>query len=153
MHGPGLTPGVPRRDQTPSPIFAVDTNEREARENRPVAPGADITIASVRRHVKHRMNAAKEACDAKLTETINQITTFAEEQRREEMIEPTPPDEQAQDYFESMSDSLVDAEESEQEFVDSRSHDGYRSRNGEFVISMFVLRADEGRIDLSRTQS
>jgi serine/threonine-protein kinase RIM15 len=131
-YGPGLTPGVPKWEQTPSPIVAVNLDGREARENRPVAPGADITIASVRRHVKHRMSAAKAQCDSKLQLAINQITTFVEERRREEPFEPTPPDEQALDYFDGISDSpLVDMDDSEAEPGDALSQDGSRSRNGE----------------------
>lgn len=130
-YGPGLTPGVPKWDRTPSPIVAVNATAREARENKPVAPGADITIAGVRRHVTHRIDAAKIACDAKLRETIHQITKFAEAQKEEEvMIDSGHTEEAMRDYFESISDSpLVDAEESEVDMSETFS-DHTRSRNG-----------------------
>jgi hypothetical protein len=77
------------------------------------------------------MSAAKAQCDSKLQLAINQITTFVEERRREEPVEPTPPDEQALDYFDGISDSpLVDMDDSEAEPGDALSQDGSRSRNG-----------------------
>lgn len=124
FHGPGLTPGVPKWDQTPSPIFALAVQSRSAKEDKPVAPGAEITVASVRRHVRHRLNAAKEACDNTLKKAIAAITKFAEEQN------VADEDDTPVDYFAAMSDSpVIDLEESENETGD-KVEDGMRSGAG-----------------------
>lgn len=123
--GPGLTPGVPKWDQTPSPIFALGSESRSVKEDKPVAPGADITVASVRRHVRHRLNAAKETCDSTLKKAIAAITKFAEEQDVGER------DDAPQDYFDAISDSpVLDAEYSDNEAGDRDT--GMRSRAGTF---------------------
>ena len=117
--GPGLTPGVPKWDQTPSPIFPIGSStdsgvqSRGENEDRPVAPGSEITVASVRRHIQHRLDAAKETCDNTLRKAIDAMTKFADEQKsRQQQLY----DDQALDYFEAFSDSpLVDAEDSELE--------------------------------------
>ena len=130
MYGPGLTPGVPKWDQTPSPIYALLGDSRGDKEDRPVAPGAEITVASVRRHIKHRLNAAKDTCDNTLKKAIDNMTRFADEQKAAQIRQEW--DEQPLDYFDALSDSpLVDAEESEVEGGDMFD-DGYRSRHGEF---------------------
>ena len=104
--GAGLTPGVPKWDQTPSPIFALSSEAQAANEDRPVAPGAEITVASVRRHVKQRINAAKDACDKAM-------------------------DDVPQDYFEKIGDSpFMDTEDSENE-SGGKVDNGLRSRAGE----------------------
>lgn len=152
--GPGLTPGVNSWDQTPSPIFALNSDAKETRENRPVAPGADITIASVRRHVKHRLTAAKEACDNTLRKTINAMTRFADEQRLAEdfAIEEKGRLEEQRDYFENISDSpLVDAE-SDYEGPE-RFESGQSSRNGERCcdqanVSIHFTRPEQTGVDL-----
>ncbi|EIW72823.1 hypothetical protein TREMEDRAFT_25150 [Tremella mesenterica DSM 1558] len=121
--GSGLTPGVPRWDQTPSPLYPL-THRSAAKENDPVAPGADLTVASVRRHVKHRMNAAKVACDTTLQRTIDAMTRYADEQRRladEEQMRYAEElnQDQPRDYFEAVHDSpLIDLEDSDLEATD-----------------------------------
>jgi serine/threonine-protein kinase RIM15 len=129
LYGPGLTPGIPKWDLTPSPIVAVGSFTDDQLENRPVAPGAELTVASVRRHVRRRLNAAKEVCDYKLREMIATITKFAEEQKGT----VGRPYEDSEDYFESISDSaLVDAEESDGEFAET--FDGLGPRTGELFL-------------------
>jgi hypothetical protein len=121
-YGPGLTPGVPRWDQTPSPLFSMSAEARAAREERPLAPGTDITIASVRRHIKHRLTAAKEICDSTLSKTIAAMTKYAEEQKKD--------DEEPVDYMDVVSDSpLVDGDDSEMEGGDESER--ARSRHSE----------------------
>ncbi|WVR05595.1 hypothetical protein IAU60_002614 [Kwoniella sp. DSM 27419] len=126
--GAGLTPGVPRWDQTPSPIYALGSERRGSDENRPVAPGADITIASVRKHVKHRLNAAKESCDLTLRKTIEAITTFVERQREIEVLQP---EDLPLDYFDALNlnDSpIIDATDTESEMGDKYEAEGGNSR-------------------------
>ena len=130
--GPGLTPGtIPRWDQTPSPLMMIGDKQGDSKESQPVAPGADLTVASVRRHVKHRLNAAKDACDNTLKKTIDAMTRFADEQRRiadeeqlrlAESVEP-------RDYFEGANESpLLDADDSESEGGDRFDRAGGGSR-------------------------
>ncbi|WWC60586.1 uncharacterized protein I303_103160 [Kwoniella dejecticola CBS 10117] len=124
--GPGLTPGVPRWDQTPSPVYALGQERRGSDENRPVAPGADITVASVRKHVKHRLNAAKDICDVTLKKTIEAITGFVERQRQEEdQTEEIPID-----YFDAlnMNDSPLIDTETESDTGERFESEGNRSR-------------------------
>ena len=122
----GLTSELLKWDQTPSPIFAPGTQTHSAKEDRPVAPGAEISVASVRQHVRHRLNAAKDACNYTLQKAIAAITKFAEEQRIAEQ-EDVP-----LDYFEAMSDSpTMDAEDSGSETGDKIT-DSMRSRAGAF---------------------
>jgi len=129
MFGPGLTPGVPKWDQTPSPIYPMSAESRGDKEDRPVAPGAEITVASVRRHIKHRLNAAKEICDNTLRKSIDAMTRFAEEQKAQQTLQAEI-DDQPLDYFDAISDSpLVDAEDSEVEGGDA-FEDGFKSRQG-----------------------
>ncbi|WVF70959.1 hypothetical protein IAT40_005755 [Kwoniella sp. CBS 6097] len=127
--GPGLTPGVPRWDQTPSPVYALGQERRGSDENRPVAPGADLTVASVRKHVRHRLNAAKETCDTTLKKTIEAITSFVEKQREEE----DPTEEIPIDYFDALNlnDSpIIDATDTESEMGErfETEGSGVRSR-------------------------
>ena len=134
MFGPGLTPGVPKWDQTPSPVYPISAESRGEKEDRPVAPGAEITVASVRRHIKHRLNAAKEICDNTLRRAIDAMTRFAEEQKAQQTMQAEI-DDQPLDYFDAISDSpLVDAEESEIEGGDAFEN-GYKSRQGEPVTA------------------
>lgn len=136
LYGPGLTPGIARWDHTPSPIYPVSTVSRDEKEDRPVAPGADITVASVRRHIKHRLNAAKDICDNTLRKAIDAMTKFADEQKEQQAYNAELADQQ-QDYFDSISDSpLVDAEESEAEGGDAFD-DGFRSRHGESLLRVW----------------
>ncbi|WWC88163.1 uncharacterized protein L201_003068 [Kwoniella dendrophila CBS 6074] len=124
--GPGLTPGVPRWDQTPSPVYALGQERRGSDENRPVAPGADITVASVRKHIKHRLTAAKEICDTTLKKTIEAITGFVERQREEEDATEEIP----VDYFDAlnMNDSPLIDTETESEAGERLESEGNRSR-------------------------
>lgn len=39
----------------------------------------DFTLASVRRHVRHRLTVAKEGCDRELRFIVSDITAFVEE--------------------------------------------------------------------------
>lgn len=129
LYGPGLTPGVSLWQQTPSPIVALETSPgSDHLSNRPVAPGAELTVASVRHHVKRRLNAAKEVCDAKLRETIASITRYAEDQR----TQLDRPFEDSEDYFEAISDSpLVDADDSDLELGDAFDGLGPRRKLGQ----------------------
>nr|ODN93204.1 AGC protein kinase [Cryptococcus depauperatus CBS 7841] len=98
--GSGLTPGVSRWDQTPSPVYTLGLAQQEDKEDKPVAPGTELTVGSVRSHIKRRLNGAKEACDTSLRKTINSITKFVdqspEETNRLEDLMPV-------DYFESLN--------------------------------------------------
>ena len=124
----GLTPGAPRWDETPSPLFAVSTESNSPavlKEDRPVAPGAETTVANVRRHIKHRLEAAKVACDHTLRKTIGIITRFVGEQKAQEQAEALQKamEDQPRDYFSAMSESpLIDAEESEAEAGEAEEH-------------------------------
>jgi serine/threonine-protein kinase RIM15 len=124
--GPGLTPGVQPWEQTPSPIFALNTaNSGDGK------PGAENTVASVRRHVKHRLNGAKETCDNTLHKVIAAITLFADETRAQDeaLVDEKRRLEEQRDYFENISDSpIIDDQESDAE--GSLALDGSRSRNG-----------------------
>lgn len=152
LTGPGLTPGLPKWDQTPSPIFALDTAESTSRgdkEDRPVAPGAEITVANVRRHIKRRLDAAKATCDTTLRKSIEAITKFAEQQRAGEqsanlalaaatsaLITGESNGTEPKDYFEAMSDSpLVDAEDSDFEGLDTLSNH-LAGRHGELSLAI-----------------
>jgi serine/threonine-protein kinase RIM15 len=134
QNGPGLTPGVPRWDATPSPIYPVSTASQDDKDDKPVAPGAEITVASVRRHIKHRLNAAKETCDNTLKKAIDAMTKFADEQKAKQVQAEL--EDQSLDYFDVLSDSpLVDAEESEIEGGDLHD-EGFRSRQGTFISAI-----------------
>lgn len=117
LSGPGLTPGVPHWDQTPSPIFALGSppeirpaggsslgrsSVSQPEAENPVLPGSEITIASVRRHIRHRLNAAKDACDVTLKKTIDAITRYAEERRSadQDVVDDSQPD-----FFDGISSS------------------------------------------------
>jgi serine/threonine-protein kinase RIM15 len=117
-----------------------------------VAPGAEITVASVRRHIKHRLNAAKETCDNTLKKAIDNMTRFADEQKAAQIMQAEM-DDQPLDYFDALSDSpLVDAEESEVEGGDMFD-DGFRSRHGESVRTNGVSRQRlTTSIDISSAQ-
>ena len=126
-YGPGLTPGVHPWEQTPSPIFALGTGQSEEKEN---SAGNDPTVASVRRHVKHRLNGAKETCDNTLHKVIASITRFADDTRAQDdaILEERRRLDEQRDYFENISDSpILDGEES-----DFDGLDGPRSRNGTY---------------------
>ncbi|WVQ85691.1 hypothetical protein IAT38_007857 [Cryptococcus sp. DSM 104549] len=141
--GPGLTPGVPRWDQTPSPIYTFGAAPPDdPKEDKPVAPGADLTIGSVRRHIRHRLNAAKETCDTTLKKAVESITRMVDKQRRED-TEGTA--EVPADYFETLNlnDSpIVDAEDTESEA--GFDGDGQRSR------AVSSSRATSRRASISR---
>ena len=122
----GLTPGAPRWDETPSPLFAPSTESNSPavlKGDRPVAPGAEISVANVRRHIKHRLEAAKVTCDHTLRKTIDAITRFADEQKAREQAEMASAhtsagvDDQPRDYFDAMSSEspVLDAEHSDVE--------------------------------------
>lgn len=82
-----------------------------AKGNKPVAPGADLTVASVRQHVKQRLNAAKEQCDQTLRRIIGIMTVY-EDQRIHAVSDYV--EETRQDYFDTFSDSpVLDAADSE----------------------------------------
>ncbi|KAK4684867.1 serine/threonine-protein kinase RIM15, partial [Tremellales sp. Uapishka_1] len=129
LYGPGLTPGVPSWDQTPSPIFALNSG-RAQREEQPVAPGSEITIASVRRHIKHRLNAAKETCDQTLKKTVDAITKYAEERKSGEE-EDVP-----LDYFDGINEPMymeADGGDTGAEMVDSLEIEGSLAKTGECI--------------------
>jgi serine/threonine-protein kinase RIM15 len=118
--GPGLTPGVPKWDQTPSPIFALGSGSKQ---ETPTAPGAHSTIANVRRHVKHRLAAAKETCDHTLKRTVDAIAVYAEERR----TSVDALDDQLRGHGEVLSDSPLVDEESDGDGDEQR-----RARGGEY---------------------
>jgi serine/threonine-protein kinase RIM15 len=132
--GPGLTPGVQPWEQTPSPIFAMTTGQSESKEE-----GNDPTIASVRRHVKHRLNGAKETCDRTLHKVIALITRFADDTRAQDdaILEEKRRLDEQRDYFENISDSPLMDEES-----DFDGPEGPRSRNGMSTLSGLVTLSD-----------
>ena len=138
----GLTPGAPRWDESPSPLFAASTESNSPavlkEDHRPVAPGAEISVANVRRHIKHRLEAAKVACDHTLRKTIDAITRFADEQKAQEQAELASAttsvglDDQPRDYFEVMAlrDSpVLDTEYSDAEGPSEGIVGSSRSRN------------------------
>ena len=137
LSGPGLTPGIPSWDHTPSPIIALSESRDPIKENRPIAPGTEITVASVRRHVKHRLNAAKAQCDQTLKKTIAAMTKFAEERRAEEEVLNDEDHDAVQDYFDAangVSDSpLIDADNDEE-----RGEEESKSRDGSSFFSLPV---------------
>ncbi|BEI87152.1 hypothetical protein CcaverHIS002_0704980 [Cutaneotrichosporon cavernicola] len=104
--GKGFTPGPTRWDGQllPSPTTMAQAPGSASNENKPVAPGAEITIASVRQHVKQRLNAAKEQCDLTLKRIIDKMTMY-EDQRINAASEYV--DENRQDYFDTFMDSPV----------------------------------------------
>ncbi|OXC70861.1 hypothetical protein AYX13_00277 [Cryptococcus neoformans] len=123
--GPGLTPGAPRWDQTPSPVHTFSQHHVEDKEDKPVAPGAELTVGSVRNHIRRRLNGAKEACDASLRRTVNSITKFVEQERQDVGRQEEVP----VDYFETLNlnDSAVfDGEDTGSEAA--YENDGPRSR-------------------------
>lgn len=87
-------------DQSPSPLLPALTT-RETKDDKPVAPGADLTVASVRRHVKQRLNAAKEQCDSTLKRIIGTITIYVDQRMAatEDIEDPR------RDYFDTFADS------------------------------------------------
>ena len=108
--GSGLIPGVTRWDSTPAPLSTVTASSTTTtKDDKPVAPGADVTVASVRQHIRQRLTAAKEQCDTTLRRIVATIAAYEEERIATEVIE-----DQRRDYFDTFSDSpLVDAVDSE----------------------------------------
>ncbi|KIR30593.1 hypothetical protein I309_00731 [Cryptococcus deuterogattii LA55] len=124
--GPGLTPDAPRWDETPSPVHTLGQHQGEDREDKPVAPGAELTVGSVRNHIRRRLNGAKEACDASLRRTIDSMTKFVEQERQDISRQEELP----VDYFETLNlnDSAVfDADDTGSEVYEN---EGPRSRAG-----------------------
>jgi serine/threonine-protein kinase RIM15 len=81
----GIAPGFRHWDQTPSPLMSLSTNRPEVSilDQQPghranSTDGADSTLASVRRHVRHRLTVAKEGCDRELRFIVSDITAFVE---------------------------------------------------------------------------
>lgn len=133
--GPGLTPGTPRWDETPSPVHTLGQHQDEDREDKPVAPGAELTVGSVRNHIRRRLNGAKEACDASLRRTIDSMTKFVEQERQDISRQEELP----VDYFETLNlnDSAVfDADDTGSEAYEN---DGPRSRAGQSFILDYWL--------------
>lgn len=134
--GPGLTPGAPRWDQTPSPVHTFSQHHVEDKEDKPVAPGAELTVGSVRNHIRRRLNGAKEACDASLRRTVNSITKFVEQERQDVGRQEEVP----VDYFETLNlnDSAVfDGEDTGSEAA--YENDGPRSRAGQsFILDYWI---------------
>lgn len=98
--GQSLSASSSQWDQSPSPLLPALT-ARETKDDKPVAPGADLTVASVRRHVKQRLNAAKEQCDSTLKRIIGTITIYVDQRMAatEDIEDPR------QDYFDTFADS------------------------------------------------
>lgn len=100
-------------DQTPSPLLPAIAG-REMKDDKPVAPGADLTVASVRRHVKQRLNAAKEQCDSTLKKIIGTITVYVDQR----MAAAEDVEDARQDYFDTFVDSpSLDPAESEDDWT------------------------------------
>lgn len=87
-------------EQSPSPLLPA-LSTRETKDDKPVAPGADLTVASVRRHVKQRLNAAKEQCDSTLKRIIGTITIYVDQR----MAATEDIEDSRQDYFDTFADS------------------------------------------------
>lgn len=105
--------------------------------DRPVAPGADLTVASVREHVKQRVNAAKQQCDNTLRRVIHTITVY-EDQR----IASLDYDETRRDYFDTFSDSpTMDAVDSEDEST-IPPIGGCKSWEKTCLLDSFITRAE-----------
>ncbi|ODO12074.1 hypothetical protein I350_00859 [Cryptococcus amylolentus CBS 6273] len=154
--GPGLTPGVPKWDQTPSPVYnfglglsqddgglmgpmlsgkglahglgLIDSKMGGELENQPVAPGVELTVGSVKSHIRRRLNGAKEACDHSLRRTVNSITKFVDGQRESQQGQEDVP----LDYFERLNlneSPIVDTEDTGSELGGFESEgQGARSR-------------------------
>ena len=152
MTGAGLTPGALRWDETPSPIFPLGSESVSPavmKEDRPVAPGAEITVANVRRHIKHRLEAAKVSCDSTLRRTIHDITKYVDEQKAREHAEAVsaalqnPP----MDYFSGANESpIVDADDSE---TDAGLTTGERRRTSRQASA---TKSQSRRASVSRSQ-
>lgn len=115
--GAGFTPGPTRWDGQllPSPTTVAPASGWASNENKPVAPGADLTVASVRQHVKQRLNAAKEQCDQTLRRIIDKMTVY-EDQRINAASEYVV--ENRHDYFDTFIDSpVLDATDTEDDSV------------------------------------
>ncbi len=115
--GTNFAPGPTRWDGQlmPSPTTLPQPTGSSTKENKPVAPGADLTVASVRQHVKQRLNAAKEQCDQTLKRIIGEMTVY-EDQRINAASEYV--DENRHDYFDTFSDSpVLDATDTEDDSV------------------------------------
>ncbi|WVQ71287.1 hypothetical protein IAR50_000813 [Cryptococcus sp. DSM 104548] len=128
--GPGLTPGVPKWDQTPSPVynFGLGLSQDEELEDKPVAPGVELTVGSVKSHIRRRLNGAKEACDHSLRRTVNSITKFVDGQRESQQVQEDVP----LDYFEKLNlneSPILDTEDTGSEMGGFESEgQGARSR-------------------------
>lgn len=84
--GPGLTPGPSRWDQTPSPLYSFGTPQDGVKDA--MQTDSDFTMASVKRHVKHRLTAAKDTCDRELRQVISSITAYVEFQIQQGVAMP-----------------------------------------------------------------
>jgi serine/threonine-protein kinase RIM15 len=80
------TPGFHHWDQTPSPLMSLNATRPEQSDPVPDPNNGvpnlgnnDFTLASVRRHVRHRLTVAKEGCDRELRFIVSDITAFVEE--------------------------------------------------------------------------
>jgi serine/threonine-protein kinase RIM15 len=125
LQGWRLTPSaiVPLSAAALSSATSALTPLTEGRDHAPIAPGAGITLNSVREHVKHRLNAAKAQCDHFLRRTIDAMTKYAEEQKSVEILEDRP-----RDYFDVVADSPV-LDDNDSDFEGGDRQSGWRSRN------------------------
>ena len=80
------TPGFHHWDQTPSPLMALNATrpeasyaEQELGSSMTGPNNTEFTLASVRKHVRHRLTVAKEGCDRELRFIVSDITAFVEE--------------------------------------------------------------------------
>lgn len=79
------TPGFHHWDQTPSPLMSLNASRPDAScaeqdlGSSMTGLNTDFTLASVRRHVRHRLTVAKEGCDRELRFIVSDITAFVEE--------------------------------------------------------------------------
>lgn len=137
LNGPGLTPGVHKWDITPSPIYSFQTGSHQSPdEPKAPAPQTDITINSVRRHIKHRLASAKETCDQELRKVVNAIASFVEEQIRLEQVEGLEEEEGASKYQPMETESPGEALDTDDDAVDVTEN--LNSRRGQSAVIVHI---------------
>lgn len=57
---------------------------RHKLDTRPSPASRDITIHSIRQHIRHRLAASKESCDKELRKIVNLVSSFVEESLQEQ---------------------------------------------------------------------
>lgn len=86
---PGLTPGhSPVWDKTPGLVPSRNTGVDASHPVRPplgrgtsgATPSASFSILTVRQHIRHRLQTAKESCDRELRKIIQGITAYVDKE-------------------------------------------------------------------------